>query len=75
MMVLMERVGVERELGSGQCVILTRIPNSIHTWSSGNGFDLALVIWYWCINTRQFSSIPRIVVLVIFIAKHQVVVY
>ena len=31
----MERVAVERELGSGQGDIMTRIPNSNHTWSSG----------------------------------------
>ena len=29
----MERVAVERELGSGQDAIVTRIPNSNHTWS------------------------------------------
>ena len=47
MMVLMERVAVERELGSGQGAIMTRIPNSNHTWSSGSGSDFALVIGYW----------------------------
>ena len=36
-------------------------------WLSGIGSDVVL--------TRQFPSIPRIVVLVIFIPKHQVVVY
>ena len=40
----MERVAVERELGSGQGDIMTRIPNSNHTWSSGNGSDVAFVI-------------------------------
>ena len=38
---------VERKLGSGQGTILTRIPNSNHTWSSGIGSDVAMVIWYW----------------------------
>ena len=33
----MERVAVERELGNGQGVIMTRNPNSNHTWSSGIG--------------------------------------
>ena len=42
----MERVAVEREFGSGQCAILTRIPNSNRTWSSGTCSDVALVIWY-----------------------------
>ena len=37
MMVLMERVAVERELGSGQGDIMTTILNSNHTWSSGIG--------------------------------------
>ena len=36
----MERVAVERELGSGQGDIMTRIPNSNHTWSSGIGSDM-----------------------------------
>ena len=74
MVILIERVAVERELGSGQGDIMTRIPNSNHTWSSGIGSDVAFVIWYWfrcCIDTRQFPSISRIVVL-IFIPKHQV---
>ena len=31
----MEMVAVERELGSGQGDIMTRTPNSNHTWSSG----------------------------------------
>ena len=72
----MERVAVVRELGSGQGDIMTRIPNSNYTWSSGIGSDVAFVIWYWfrcCTDTRQFPSISRIVVL-IFIPKHQVVV-
>ena len=43
----MERVAVERELGSGQGDIMTRIPNSNHTWSSGMGSDVAFGIWYW----------------------------
>ena len=43
----MERVAVEREIGSGQGAIVTRIPNSNHTWSSGPGSDVALAIWYW----------------------------
>ena len=38
----MERVAVERELGSGQGDIMTRIPNR-----SGIGSDVAFVIWYW----------------------------
>ena len=42
----MERA-VESELGSGQGDSMTRIPNSNHTWSSGIGFDVAFVIWYW----------------------------
>ena len=77
MMVLMKRGAIETELGSGQGDVMTRIPNSNHTWSSGIGSDVAFVIWYWfwcCIDTRQFPSIPGIVVL-IFIPKHQVVVY
>ena len=37
----MERVAVERELGSGQGAIVTRIPNSSHTWSSGIGSDVS----------------------------------
>ena len=41
----MERVAVESELGSGQGIIITRIRNSIHTWSSDNGSDVAFVIW------------------------------
>ena len=66
----MERVAVERELGSGQGDIMTRIPNSNHTWSSGIGslFYLVLVLMFW-----QFPNISRIVV--IFIPKHQVVVH
>ena len=39
----MERVAVERELGSGQGAIVTRIS---HTRSSGIGSDVALIIWY-----------------------------
>ena len=72
----MEMVAVERELGSGQGDIMTRTPNSNHTWSSSIGYDVAFVTWYWfrcCIDTRQFPSISRIVI--IFIPKHQVVVY
>ena len=42
-MVLMERVAVERELGSGQGDIMTS-PNSNHSWSSGIGSDVAFVI-------------------------------
>ena len=45
----MESVAVERELGSGQGAILTRIPNSNHIWSvlmlpwlSGIGSDVVL---------------------------------
>ena len=39
----MERVAVDRELGSGQGDIMTRIPNSNHlAW-----FCVAFVIWYW----------------------------
>ena len=41
----MEIVAVERELGSGQ--VMTRTPNSNHTWSSGIGYDVAFVTWYW----------------------------
>ena len=40
----MKMVAVEREL---QGDIMTRIPNSNHTWSSGIGYDVAFVIWYW----------------------------
>ena len=45
----MEVVAVERELGSGQGDIITRTPNSNsnHTWSSGIGYDVAFVTWYW----------------------------
>ena len=43
----MERVAVEREFESGQGDIMTRIPNSNHTWSSGIGSDVAFVTWYW----------------------------
>ena len=43
----MARVAVERELRSGQGAVLTRIPNSNPTWSSGADSDVALVIWYW----------------------------
>ena len=45
----MEVVAVERELGSGQGDIMTRIQivNSNHTWSSGIGYDVAFVTWYW----------------------------
>ena len=44
----MEVVAVERELGSGQGDIMTRTPNnSNHTWSSGIGYDVAFVTWYW----------------------------
>ena len=39
----MEVVAVERELGSGQGDII----NSNHTWSSGIGYDVAFVTWYW----------------------------
>ena len=41
------KVAAERELGNGQGAIVTRIPNSNHTWSSSIGSDVALVIWYW----------------------------
>ena len=34
---------VVRELGSGQGDIMTRIPNSNHTWSSGIDSDVAFV--------------------------------
>ena len=47
MVVLTEMVAVERELGSGQGDIMTRTPNSNHTWSSGIGYDVAFVTWYW----------------------------
>ena len=40
----MVRVAVE---GSGQGDIMIRIPNSNHTWASGNGSDVAFVTWYW----------------------------
>ena len=40
----MERVAV---LGSGQGDIMTIIPNSNHTWSSGITSDVTFVIWYW----------------------------
>ena len=43
----MERVAIERELGSGQGDNMTRIPNSNHTWSSGTGSNVAFIIWYW----------------------------
>ena len=44
----MEMVAVERELGSAQGdIIMTRTPNSNRTWSSGIGYDVAFVIWYW----------------------------
>ena len=43
MVILMERVAVERELGSGQGAIVTTIPNSNHIWSSGIGSDVTLV--------------------------------
>ena len=33
-------------LQSGQGDIMSRIPNSNHTWSSGIGSDVALVIWF-----------------------------
>ena len=37
----MKRFAVETELGSGQCAIVTRIPNL-------GGSDIALLIcWYW----------------------------
>ena len=39
----MERVAVERELGSGQDDIMIRTPNSKHTLSSGIGSDVAFV--------------------------------
>ena len=39
----MEMVAVERELGSGEGDIMTRTPNSNHTWSSGIGYDVAFV--------------------------------
>ena len=38
----MERVAVKREIGSRQGDIMTRIPNSNHTWSSDIGSDVAL---------------------------------
>ena len=47
MMVLIERVAVERELESGQSDIMTRTPNSNHTRSSGIGSDVTFVIRYW----------------------------
>ena len=43
----MERVAVERKLGKGQGDIMSRIPNSNHTRSSGIGSDVAFIIWYW----------------------------
>ena len=58
MVVLIERVVVERELGSGHGDIITRIPNSNHTWSSGIGSDVA---WLsigsdqWC--SQDFSLV------------------
>ena len=64
----MEMVAVEIELGSGQGDIMTRTPISNHTWSSGIGFDVAFITWYWfccCIDTRQFPSISRIVLIFI----------
>ena len=42
MVVPTERVAVERELGSGQGDIMTTIPNSNHTRSSGIGSDVVL---------------------------------
>ena len=42
----MEMVAVERELGSGQGDIMTTTPNGNRTWSSGIGYDVALVTWY-----------------------------
>ena len=42
----MEVVAVERELGSGQGDIMTRTPVN-HTWSSGIGYDVAFITWYW----------------------------
>ena len=39
----MERA-VESELGSRLGDIMTRIPNSNHTWSSGIGSDVAFII-------------------------------
>ena len=44
----MERVAVEKDLGSGRGDIMTRIPiSNHHTWSSGIGSDVSFVIWYW----------------------------
>ena len=43
----MVMVTVERELGSEQGDIMTTTPNSNHTWSSGIGYDVAFVTWYW----------------------------
>ena len=42
----MEMVAVERVLGSRQGDIMTRTPNSNHTWSSGICYDVAFVTWY-----------------------------
>ena len=39
----MERVTVEREFGSRQGDIMTRIPNSNYTRSSGIGSDIAFI--------------------------------
>ena len=50
----MERFAVERELESGQGDIMTRIPNSNHTWSSGIGSDVAFVIWYVVLTPGNF---------------------
>ena len=69
-------MAVERELGSGQGDIMTRISNRHHTWSSGNGSDVAFVIWYCSdvvLTPGNFQAYPEFVVL-IFILKHQVVV-
>ena len=63
----MERVAVERELGNGQGVIMTRNPNSNHTWSSGIGSKM--LYWHQAISKHTQK------VVLIFIPKHQVLVY
>ena len=58
----MEVVAVERESGSGQGDIMTRTPNSNHTWSSGIGYDVALLpgIGSDVVLTGNFQAYPEL---------------
>ena len=55
----MERVAVER-LGSRQGDIMTRIPNSNHTWSSDIGSDVACIDSDVVLIPGNFQAYPEL---------------